>query len=273
MRVLWSVTSTLACVAFVLQTTGLAYAQPPQVHAPPGPPPEPSLSPAPTPPFPGGVFPPGQPALYLPYPQPPSVVVHLDAEQGVTLQGLPSGAKRWAPVCAAPCDFLVPLEGEYRITGRGLRSTKPFVLVGETGQRINLEVEPSSQGGFVGGIVLGSVGVVSVITGTVLWLLGAACSGGACSVGDTSDNGTYSTMETAGVVLSVTGAAALVGGIVLLVSNIHSTSRQTLAEWLPHMPRSSEVGWHGMPRRDEGSVDSPMVLPKVMSLPFLSHRF
>src|ERR1700735_3235403 len=99
----------LLCSALLftaLVPAGRAYADEPPPPAPPlllEPQPQPPSSPA------APLVP-----LLPTAPSPPTVRVHLTVSRPVTLEILSSEETRWHPVCAAPCDAEVPLEGVYR---------------------------------------------------------------------------------------------------------------------------------------------------------------
>jgi hypothetical protein len=151
MRVLRSLVGAVTALAFFVQSTGLAYADPP---APP--------------PLPG--------AAIIVAPQPnPSVFVHLDADDGVALESIAPGSERWAVACTAPCDAQVPTVNAYRVSGEGIRRSRPFELAVSPGlgQHIVIHVSPASKRGFVAGIALLSTGAVALGVGAGVYLDGA----------------------------------------------------------------------------------------------------
>src|SRR5207249_5202899 len=82
--------------------------------------------------------------------------------------------KVWTFACGAPCDADLPLSAEYRIGGSGIRSSRAFSLAARPGEHVTLDVTTSSTGGFAGGIVLTSLGGLTMIVGLALILVGSA---------------------------------------------------------------------------------------------------
>lgn len=87
-----------------------------------------------------------------------AVAVHLDAPDEVVLEMQQNG--QWVPVCASPCDRAVPLDGNYRIDGSGIRTSAPFRLQrGAT----RLMIEPSSSAAHAFSVVITVVGVAGAL--------------------------------------------------------------------------------------------------------------
>jgi hypothetical protein len=201
-----------------------------------------------------------------------TVIVHLEADPGVALESIAPGSGRWALVCAAPCDAQVPLGRQYRIAGEGIRASRAFRIEAPPGQRVTITVSAASKSAFSGGIALSSVGAAGIVVGLSVVLFGAleACSlvdpnTGAC-VG--SSDGT---VETVGLVITLVGAAVLVGGLIMLASNTRTHATQTLGELTAQPPRP-ETAWLRTPLWHESARDSGG-LPKAMGVPLLSHSF
>ena len=140
-------------------------------------------------------------------------LVHIDAPREVSLERQVAGTKTWVEVCRAPCDQRVPASGNYRIGGSGVRASRTFVIDAGTDDRVFIEVDPSSKGWFVGGIVLTSVGGLTTIIGLFVALIGAAASD--LSKQDNS-------LTAGGLTVAGVGAVATVAGVVALVSNSKS---------------------------------------------------
>lgn len=137
------------------------------------------------------------------------VVVHIDSPEPVRLESVLGRNNRF--VCDSPCDVPVPLQGTYRITG-GMRPSKQFNFNAKAGDRVVLSVDPASKGGFAGGIVLVSLGGVSLVIGSLVYLVAAVVS-------DVSNGRTGGGAKTVGGVMMLGGAASIVGGVVLMVMN------------------------------------------------------
>jgi hypothetical protein len=201
-----------------------------------------------------------------------TVIVHLDADPGIVLESIAPGSGRWALVCAAPCDAQVPLGRQYRIAGEGIRASRAFRIEAPPGQRVTITVSAASKSAFSGGIAVSSVGAAGIVVGLSVLLFGAleACdvvdpNTGAC-VG--SSDGT---VETVGLVITLVGAAVLVGGLVLLASNTRTHAVQTLGALTAQPPRP-ETAWLRAPLWHEASRDSGG-LPKAMGVPLFTHSF
>jgi hypothetical protein len=110
-----------------------------------------------------------------PAPVPASTQVHIVTEKaGVMLEwraappllpggSRPGGEPQWVPLCLAPCDALLPLGGEYRLSGEAITRSGPFAL---HGPRIDLHVAAGSYALRRAGVLL-----------TFLGLLGATAAG------------------------------------------------------------------------------------------------
>ncbi len=265
-----SLSSIVTVLAYVASTTSVAYAQDRQSPAPMAAPP------------PGTVIVQGQPPppspVYLQAVQAGQVVVRIAAPQDVTLELKSRDTRAWQPVCNAPCNVPVPLDADYRVVGEGMRSTSTFKLVDVPGRPVDVEVEPASKASFGGGIALLSVGGAAVVIGLTVALVGAVANdtdGLGCGIDNPDPSSCPSNsgngLVTGGLVTAAVGAAALVGGIVLTVSNAHSSTRQAVASWLPPLPGRPQVAWTASPT--DGAGEGRAVLPRFTGLPLLSHSF
>jgi hypothetical protein len=98
----------------------------------------------------------------------PAGIVHIDAPQKVDLE-IRNVDGDWERLCASPCDRAVPSDGEYRITGGGIRDSKTFRL--DPAQRTTLTIDPTSSGARAGAVILtvvGSVGLLPIAGVSVL---------------------------------------------------------------------------------------------------------
>jgi hypothetical protein len=161
------------------------------------------------------------------------VIVHIESEEAAVLER--RDGRRWGPVCSAPCNQAIPLDGSYRISGPGIRNSPPFALVGAPGSTVVLHVDAASRGAFTGGIVSLGTGPFLVAVGGFV-LLAAAITDTNNSISSSYGNpradgssaaGTdTSTEKTVGWSLVGGGLAlAVIGGIVL-GANAHSTVEQ-----------------------------------------------
>jgi LPXTG-motif cell wall-anchored protein len=203
-------------------------------------------------------------------PETGSVVVHMDADDGVVLERIQPGSGRWILACTAPCDAALPLADEYRIGGRSIRRSRPFVLAGSPGQHIQISVSPASKGAFTGGIALSSVGAAALGIGLIVLLVGAI---GTCTDEDefgVCDASTPNTgLETTGAVITLAGVGLMVGGIVLLASNARTRETQTTAFAPPARLDTAWLRapmWHDATRESAGQA-------KTMGFPVFTRSF
>ena len=132
-------------------------------------------------------------------------------------------------VCTAPCDRIIDATqgDEFYFSGKGITRSERFSLVDVSGD-ISAHVHPGSEG-------MRTAAVVGVVTGTLLTLVGGAtlASGLAWNASNDADShAAASTAAATGGVLLGVGVAALVTGVVLMVSSsttyeLHSTSAKT----------------------------------------------
>jgi hypothetical protein len=190
--------------------------------------------------------------------QVPVVRVRIDSERPVFLQrvlpkGTPGG--RYTPVCASPCDRDLPANDTYRIGGDGIRSSAAFTLRDTRGAPVELAVDEGSTGGFVGGIILTSLGGMSALVGSVLYLVGA----GAHDLGHatTETRG----LETGGAITAIAGLAMLVPGIILLANSSTTVKQHARSQ---HAASSKAPAW---------TKPAPPDAPAAIALPVVGGAF
>jgi hypothetical protein len=162
----------------------------------------------------------------------PTGWVHLEGEDAaVVARAHTSGA--WTGVCAAPCDRALPLDGVYRIEGRGLKTSTPFALRAGPGDYETLRVHGASRGAFTAGVVLLAAGPAAGI-GVTLGVVGQHLASGSGPL-----QGTDRTV----VDVSLGAAAAsVVIGIGLLVLNASTgVSQDVVAPAQPLAPDAAKA--------------------------------
>lgn len=193
--------------------------------------------PYPAQPYPGQPYPgqpyPGQPYPGQPYPAAPpanlNTTLHLDSndQEATVFQNTGSSAfvgyayrgafvgqiDFWNRICRAPCDQPVDSSGTYSIRGNGIVPSAPFSLP-RGAVRINAQV--GHVGPRIGGLMLTALGGGTLIGGATL--LGISALFSSLST-DSSLANTSKSYNIAGGVMIGVGAAALAGGIVLLVKS------------------------------------------------------
>jgi hypothetical protein len=210
----------------------------------------------------------------LPAPGGGTVVVHLEGPRPVVLETRGPG-DRWKSVCTMPCDVSVPLDGEYRIAGDGMRATQPLMLAGTPGQRLVLRVtDVGSKSGYTGGVVLVAAGPALIVSGLVVLITGAL--GNCPTISDGPgfcDRHSYAGEEAAGVAVGVAGIGVLVGGIVLLASNSHSKVSSPMAGPLEHPAPHPDTAWLRTPVWIGAARDASALSAKMTTVPLFSHAF
>ena len=167
---------------------------------------------------------PPQPAAVSATPAPPaeknegSVRVHIDATRDVELEVDAGGTLNWEVVCTSPCDRELPLGRVYRLNGSGMRKTTAFMLQGKPGSSVSLEVDHGTTAGYVGGIVMTSIGSPVVFVGLMITLVGAAAGSNSLIDGGA--------ILKAGLITTGVGAGLMIPGIVLIANNSKTTLKQ-----------------------------------------------
>ena len=197
------------------------------------------------------------------------VFVHLAGSEGAELQEDKVGDHRhWVTVCVAPCDKAVSSEFSYRIAGDGIRNSRVFTLHAENGDREILTIDESSSSAFVAGIIVTSVGGAAIFVGAFVVAIGSIQTGLESLSGSQEDHGT----ETAGLGIMAVGLAAVIGGVVTIVSNARTGvtpgSVSPPAGWLTPMVRTSDA-------RSERRRDAPWgaSFPPMTSVPLFGGHF
>jgi len=142
---------------------------------------------------------------------PPDAVLELDDGDG------------WRPICNAPCHVPIPLGPHYRIAGPGIQPSRPFPLPAGA----HLAVDTGSRELHTFGMVLIPVGGVSLTASLVLFLATIGYSCGDCVSGladTTTANWGWGTLAV--------GAAALIGGVVLVTSTRTQVSFGEQQAWV-----------------------------------------
>lgn len=117
--------------------------------------------------------------------------------------------ERWALVCAAPCEAdLHPGTHLRAVYDANEDEPHDFVIEGGAGTRSDVEIRPASKGPLAGGIVMTSIGGVTLLVGVVLLAVSS-------SLKPSSD------FQTAGLVTSVVGGGLTIGGILLIANRSH----------------------------------------------------
>jgi hypothetical protein len=288
-----SIVSAVTALAFVAETTGVAHATPPPdvqpvPYTPSQPIPLPQTVPSPPPaavpaaPMYAPAQPPGVTVILPPAyggPPPPGsggvAFVHLEAEQGAVLESATNPRSRqWTAVCSAPCDLVLPLDREYRVSGEDMRNSRTFQLGAAPGQHVFITVSPASKGAFAAGIGLTSVGGGGIIVGLSMLLVGLVLDVSNCADGIdcNSQPRSEATLLDAGAIVSVIGLGVMIGGIVLFATNFKSHASTTVSQLLPGPAPRPDTAWLKAPLWHDGSRESAG-MPRPVGFPILSQSF
>ncbi|WP_394847691.1 hypothetical protein LZC95_09535 [Pendulispora brunnea] len=188
-----------------------------------------------------------------------SVMVHIEGGD-VTIEQMRGS---WAAVCSSPCDRALPIGPSYRIVGDGVRASRAFMLGGQNGDRVVLDVDTGSKGGFAGGIVLVSIGSLFFLVGGLTLLVVAAANGAHTDTGNA---------EPIGWTMFGGGAAGVLVGILLITGNSSTKVTQSLeprkVSWLTGLdPKKPE------PRLPTFREDPPTGIPRATVLPIFGTTF
>lgn len=123
-------------------------------------------------------------------------------------------------VCSSPCDAAVPVGAAMRVVFAGNREEPhDFVMTGEDGGEVDLQVRSPSKGAVAGGVVMIASGGIVAFVGLILVAVSA----------DTKSS-THVDLTTSGLVCLLGGGALTAGGIVLIANR----SREPRLEHEPH---------------------------------------
>lgn len=102
-----------------------------------------------------------------------------------TTLGIPvyTSTEQWEPACAAPCRVLVNPSSAFRVTGRGIATSRDFVLPADAKEEVRLDVRTRSA--FWHG-----VGQAMTLVGSVLVVVGGISTLYANSITDTDEEKT-----------------------------------------------------------------------------------
>ena len=199
-----------------------------------------------------------------------SAWVHIETDREIVLEGSPPEGG-WAVVCNAPCDRDLPLDYSYRVTGPGIRRSKVFQIGAQAGQRVVISINPGSTGGFVGGIVLASIGIPVIFVGLIVVLVGALENATCDTVTGTCTGNSGSSTETTGWIITLVGVGSIVTGIILIAGNARTSQTQEIV--LPGaQPVHKDDAWLRVPTWHEPS-NLETGLPRAQTLPIFSHSF
>lgn len=120
----------------------------------------------------------------------------------------------WKTICTGACTTTAFTGAEYRVSGRGVSTSKTFKIL-PSPYPASVHAEAGSSGARTGGLVLLPIGGVAFVIGMVALVLG-----GECYECDSVERGQQRDRAlTIGLPMMAAGAAGIAGGIILIVSN------------------------------------------------------
>ncbi len=170
-----------------------------------------------------------------------TAVVHVEADRQVVLERSDRTGP-WSVACTSPCDKELPLASRYRFAGAGVRNSGAFQLAAGPGEHTVLHVKSASKALVVAGYFLAGTGLATAGAGSLVLLNKSLEASG---YGPASDGGPS---KTAGEVMVAAGAAAIVGGIVMIATNLTSKVDQTA----PPTPPPSDAWLRAPTWREDG---------------------
>jgi hypothetical protein len=158
------------------------------------------------------------------------VKVHLTGDPGLDLERKIEGTQLWESICVGTCDMQVPLDGQYRVSGRGVRPSLPIALI-PAKNVLRLDTTPAYSAAFAGGITLVIVGSLAIFGGAIAATVGANPQSPPCSFdGSSCTAEPVGHGELIGGVLSVlTGALVVAVGAIVIAIGDHTRTRDAVA--------------------------------------------
>lgn len=160
------------------------------------------------------------------------VKVHVTGDTGLVLERSIEGTNLWESLCTESCDVEVPRWGMYRVNGRALRPSLPIALLPSRDHVVRLAVRPGYRAGWVGSVLLMTIGPLALVGGAVATSAGSSQNfvSTPCAFDSTCTSEPKSNALVIGGVLSlVVGALLTATGAVTMVVSDHSDVHQRVA--------------------------------------------
>jgi len=214
-----------------------------------------------------------------------TVWVHVRADRPVTLVTVRAGETTEEPVCDAPCDYPVPLDGLYGVTGPGMQPSGLLRLKAAPEDTVSLDVSPASKSSRETGEWLAGAGAAAFITGGVIDLVfvvsgAVGLTSGQFAEGPPSNSGAFPPallyaswgLEAAAIPLAIAGVALMMRSTGLKQSRTLTTDQSKVAGQKVAGPSNP---WTRLPVwRETREVDPTRAgLPRVASVPLFSTSF
>jgi hypothetical protein len=96
-----------------------------------------------------------------------TVAVKIKGSPDAVLERMIEGTSLWESLCVGTCDAVVPRDGQYRVSGHGIRPSLPLALVAGRDGAVHLEPRVAYSDGYAGGVALAVIGPLVMIGGTI----------------------------------------------------------------------------------------------------------
>jgi hypothetical protein len=161
------------------------------------------------------------------------VRVHVEGDPQVVLERRIPDVDLWESMCRGKCDAFLPLEGSYRVSGHGIRSSVPLTFASAPDNTVKLEVGTAYSSGYYGSMMLTILGPIIMLSGTFTAIAGATANHESfdeppCGFGQTCLTPPPQSNEVtiAGIGMIGTGLVMMIAGLYGLGTTNHSTVRQ-----------------------------------------------
>jgi hypothetical protein len=208
---------------------------------------------------------PSAPAPAKTAPEQPMVWVHIDGPEDVRLQQDTTGNDDYVTVCSAPCDKQMPAGYPYRVVGSGLKASGDFTLHAQDGEHDALEIHGASKAWFVIGAIAIPLGLVVGYIGLLVGAIGSLAS----TTDPATGNTTADHVAGVGWTMFGLGAAAAIGGLVLVVTNWKTGVSQQVGT---HTGLLLPDGWARLPTWRDATPEQ-RALPAMLGIPLVNGRF
>ncbi len=102
------------------------------------------------------------------------VKVHVDGDARLVIERKLTDSDLWESVCRGACDEMLPRDGSYRLTGRGIRPSLPIALIADGKKPVSLAVKSRYDAGWYGAVLLTIIGPTAMVGGVFAAIAGAS---------------------------------------------------------------------------------------------------
>jgi hypothetical protein len=203
----------------------------------------------------------------------PTVKVHINSPVFASLLRRPHGGSSFLKACDAPCDMEMPVSDDYMVSAAGSKTT-PVKLAGQPGQTVIIDVDPPSDGGKIGGVVMIVLGAIGLIVGGSVDFVGLIAE--SVTTDGSSGKSSADGILIAGLVITGVSLGLGIGGLVVYFKsgNTDVTTRTGYLTGVPGVPTMGDDRfvrtpvWH-TPSAFERAAQGPA----AHTVPIFSHSF